>query len=57
MFYCKNWLQVADFGLAKLVERSGDDDFIATRLVGTPGYLPPEYELNHSVIVVVRLRL
>ncbi|KAI4328188.1 hypothetical protein L6164_020565 [Bauhinia variegata] len=35
--------KVADFGLAKLVERTNeDDDFIATRLVGTPGYLPPE---------------
>nr|ASM47254.1 exopolysaccharide receptor [Trema levigatum] len=34
--------KVADFGLAKLVERANEDDFIATRLVGTPGYLPPE---------------
>ncbi|XP_077221498.1 lysM domain receptor-like kinase 3 [Tasmannia lanceolata] len=34
--------KVADFGLAKLVERSGDDDCCVTRLVGTPGYLPPE---------------
>ncbi|PWA98027.1 Concanavalin A-like lectin/glucanase, subgroup [Artemisia annua] len=34
--------KVADFGLAKLVGRTNDDDFIATRLVGTPGYLPPE---------------
>ncbi|KAJ7943685.1 LysM receptor kinase [Quillaja saponaria] len=34
--------KVADFGLAKLVERTNDEDFIATRLVGTPGYLPPE---------------
>ncbi|XP_026661301.2 lysM domain receptor-like kinase 3 [Phoenix dactylifera] len=34
--------KVADFGLAKFVERSGEDDCIATRLVGTPGYLPPE---------------
>lgn len=34
--------QVADFGLAKLVERTNEDDLIATRLVGTPGYLPPE---------------
>ncbi|GJR17719.1 LysM domain receptor-like kinase 3 [Tanacetum coccineum] len=31
-----------DFGLAKLVGRTNDDDFIATRLVGTPGYLPPK---------------
>ncbi|PIA29311.1 hypothetical protein AQUCO_06100081v1 [Aquilegia coerulea] len=34
--------KVADFGLVKLVERTNDDDCIATRLVGTPGYLPPE---------------
>ncbi|KAK9090759.1 hypothetical protein Sjap_023936 [Stephania japonica] len=34
--------KVADFGLAKLVERTGEEDFLATRLVGTPGYLPPE---------------
>lgn len=36
--------KVADFGLAKLVGRTNEDDLIAaTRLVGTPGYLPPEY--------------
>ncbi|XP_020705880.2 lysM domain receptor-like kinase 3 [Dendrobium catenatum] len=34
--------KVGDFGLAKLVERSSEDDLIATKLVGTPGYLPPE---------------
>ncbi|KAG4403064.1 hypothetical protein GLYMA_01G027100v4 [Glycine max] len=34
--------KVADFGLAKLVERTNDEELIATRLVGTPGYLPPE---------------
>ncbi|XP_022775846.1 lysM domain receptor-like kinase 3 [Durio zibethinus] len=34
--------KVADFGLAKLVERTNEEDLIATRLVGTPGYLPPE---------------
>nr|GMD95742.1 lysM domain receptor-like kinase 3 [Ipomoea batatas] len=36
--------KVADFGLARLVDRTNedDDDWIATRLVGTPGYLPPE---------------
>ncbi|PSR89559.1 LysM domain receptor-like kinase [Actinidia chinensis var. chinensis] len=34
--------KVADFGLAKLVEHSNEKDFIATRLVGTPGYLPPK---------------
>ncbi|CAM8957040.1 unnamed protein product [Rhodiola kirilowii] len=34
--------KVADFGLAKLVGRANEDDTLATRLVGTPGYLPPE---------------
>ncbi|OWM76100.1 hypothetical protein CDL15_Pgr009746 [Punica granatum] len=34
--------KVADFGLAKLVGRTNEEDLIATRLVGTPGYLPPE---------------
>ncbi|KDP31051.1 hypothetical protein JCGZ_11427 [Jatropha curcas] len=34
--------KVSDFGLAKLVERSNEEDFIATRLVGTPGYIAPE---------------
>ncbi|XVF85033.1 hypothetical protein PTKIN_Ptkin17bG0086200 [Pterospermum kingtungense] len=34
--------KVADFGLAKLVERTNEEDLIATQLVGTPGYLPPE---------------
>ncbi|TQD77662.1 hypothetical protein C1H46_036801 [Malus baccata] len=34
--------RVADFGLARLVERSNEEDIIATRVVGTPGYIPPE---------------
>ncbi|WOL11742.1 lysM domain receptor-like kinase 3 [Canna indica] len=34
--------KVADFGLAKLVEHSDEEVYFATRLVGTPGYLPPE---------------
>ncbi|KAI3899237.1 hypothetical protein MKW92_044796 [Papaver armeniacum] len=34
--------KVANFGLVKLVERAGERDTQATRLVGTPGYLPPE---------------
>ncbi|XP_061376712.1 lysM domain receptor-like kinase 3 [Gastrolobium bilobum] len=34
--------KVGDFGLAKLVDRTNDENSIATRLVGTPGYLPPE---------------
>ncbi|XP_014511587.1 lysM domain receptor-like kinase 3 [Vigna radiata var. radiata] len=34
--------KVGDFGLAKLVDKTEDENFITTRLVGTPGYLPPE---------------
>nr|XP_027099333.1 lysM domain receptor-like kinase 3 [Coffea arabica] len=34
--------KVADFGLVKLVGRTNEDELMATRLVGTPGYLPPE---------------
>ncbi|KAK7855959.1 lysm domain receptor-like kinase 3 [Quercus suber] len=37
---------VADFGLVKLVGRTNEGDFLATRLVGTPDYLPPEQELQ-----------
>ncbi|XP_040376029.1 lysM domain receptor-like kinase 3 isoform X2 [Oryza brachyantha] len=38
--------KVADFGLVKLVQRSDEDECMATRLVGTPGYLPPESVLE-----------
>lgn len=38
--------KVADFGLVKLVERSDEEEWVATRLVGTPGYLPPESVLE-----------
>lgn len=38
----EDFAQVADFGLAKLVGRTNEDELLATRLVGTPGYLPPE---------------
>lgn len=41
------YFQVADFGLAKLVGRTNDEELLATRLVGTPGYLPPEYVLTY----------
>ncbi|KAI7727613.1 hypothetical protein M8C21_021184, partial [Ambrosia artemisiifolia] len=34
--------KVADFGLTKFIERANEDDLIATRVVGTPGYLAPE---------------
>lgn len=32
----------------KLVERSDEEDCVATRLVGTPGYLPPELVFKFS---------
>ncbi|KAG2589239.1 lysM domain receptor-like kinase 3 [Panicum virgatum] len=38
--------KVADFGLVKLVQRSDEEECVATRLVGTPGYLPPESVLE-----------
>ncbi|WRX13581.1 Protein kinase domain - like 10 [Theobroma cacao] len=41
--------KVADFGLVKLVERTNEEDLIATRLVGTPGYLPPESVMELQV--------
>ncbi|OMO77485.1 hypothetical protein CCACVL1_14992, partial [Corchorus capsularis] len=34
--------KVADFGIARLVERSNEEQVVATRLVGTPGYIAPE---------------
>eukprot|EP01018_Ginkgo_biloba_P009780 Gb_07733 [translate_table: standard] len=36
-------MHVADFGLVKLVEHVGEIRRMATRVVGTPGYLAPEY--------------
>ncbi|KAK8526424.1 hypothetical protein V6N12_020896 [Hibiscus sabdariffa] len=41
--------KVADFGLVKFVERTNEEDLIATRLVGTPGYLPPESVMELQV--------
>ncbi|KAJ7239550.1 hypothetical protein O6H91_Y440800 [Diphasiastrum complanatum] len=35
--------KVADFGLSKLVEQTGDGESCVTRVVGTFGYLAPEY--------------
>ncbi|GAB4842305.1 LysM domain receptor-like kinase 3 [Ancistrocladus abbreviatus] len=35
--------KISDFGLAKLVGKPGDGDVSATRVVGTYGYLAPEY--------------
>ncbi|KAJ9568457.1 hypothetical protein OSB04_004423 [Centaurea solstitialis] len=35
--------QISDFGLAKLVGRTNDGEASATRVVGTFGYLAPEY--------------
>ncbi|CAI0547451.1 unnamed protein product [Linum tenue] len=34
--------KVADFGLTMLAERSIEEDFVVTRLMGTPGYMAPE---------------
>lgn len=35
--------QVADFGLTKLTEVGGTSMPTGTRVVGTFGYMPPEY--------------
>lgn len=35
--------KISDFGLAKLVGRAGDGEATATKVVGTYGYLAPEY--------------
>lgn len=35
--------RISDFGLAKLVGRTNDDEASVTRVVGTYGYLAPEY--------------
>ncbi|KAI3737666.1 hypothetical protein L2E82_27676 [Cichorium intybus] len=35
--------KISDFGLAKLVGRANDDEASVTRVVGTYGYLAPEY--------------
>lgn len=36
-------LQISDFGLAKLVVKSSDAEASVTKVVGTFGYLAPEY--------------
>ena len=35
-------LKIADFGVAKLLNKSGQDDFYAGTRTGTPTYLAPE---------------
>jgi len=35
--------KISDFGLAKLVGKAGEGEASATRIVGTFGYLAPEY--------------
>lgn len=35
-------LQISDFGLAKLVAKTGDGEASTTKVVGTFGYLAPE---------------
>ncbi|KAL6007103.1 hypothetical protein ACLOJK_032599 [Asimina triloba] len=46
---------VADFGLAKLVDRSDGEDCIVTRLVGTPGYLPPEKTMFYRSVLQLQM--
>ncbi|KAH9605117.1 hypothetical protein KSS87_005741 [Heliosperma pusillum] len=38
--------KISDFGLSKLIGTAGDGDVSATRVVGTYGYLAPEYLSN-----------
>ncbi|KAJ0234614.1 LysM domain receptor-like kinase 3 [Hirschfeldia incana] len=35
--------KISDFGLAKLVEKTGENEISVTKVVGTYGYLAPEY--------------
>lgn len=39
-FFC---FQISDFGLAKLVGKTCDGEATTTKVVGTFGYLAPEY--------------
>lgn len=43
--------KVSDFGLAKLgPDRAGGH--VSTRVLGTQGYVAPEYDLNHTVYLL-----
>jgi len=49
-------MQVADFGLTKLTE-VGSSSLPTGRLVGTFGYMPPEYDNIPFNITVLMFRL
>ncbi|XP_059637453.1 putative receptor protein kinase ZmPK1 [Cornus florida] len=41
--------KVSDFGLSKLLSRSGENNSIFSRIRGTRGYMAPEWLLNRSI--------
>ena len=43
--------KVADFGLMKAFNRDGDTHVSTARVVGTPGYLAPEYVSVSSFLI------
>lgn len=48
--FARFYIQVADFGLTKLIEVGNST--LHTRLVGTFGYMPPEYVLFFYLLCV-----
>jgi serine/threonine protein kinase len=47
--------KVADFGLLKPFKRDGDTHVSTARIVGTHGYLAPEYKMPCHLIIVFHL--
>lgn len=45
--------KIADFGLAKLSQRSGTAGSVLTKIRGTKGYMAPEWALNHPITAKV----